>query len=367
MAGPKDYYAVLGVAASADSDEIKSAYRKLALKYHPDRNPGNNKAETQFKEINEAYQTLSDSSRKAVYDLNRVMHTNQVQPGVGFTDTALRDVMEELFRQTDFGSFKTPRRAPSTHEVRQRNTPGDDVLLDLEISLEESVSGCRKPIIARGPRPTVTCGHCDGTGAKPGARKIICTMCAGIGKGIGANGRGVRNCITCGGSGNRALEHCHYCGGNGKVIYVKEITIQVPSGVSAGQQLRIAGQGTPGHPPGNLFITIKIAANKSFWRDGNDLHTNKRVSLRQALLGSPVILSGPDGQEVHLQIPPGTQPGDTVRMVGHGVLGPLSKKSGDLIVHIDVFLPKTLSVRAKKLLDELMDELSRDPQSNFEK
>jgi len=362
VADPRDHYEVLGVATTADSDEIKSAYKRLALKYHPDRNPGNTKAESQFKEINEAYQILSDSSKKAVYDLNRTMRPNQVKPGVGFTDTALQDMMEELFRQTDFGAFRTVRRAPSTQEIHRKNTPGDDILIDLEISLEESVSGCKKPVIARGPRPDVTCGHCEGSGSKHGSRKIICTMCAGSGKGIGANGRGVRNCQHCGGAGNRPLEHCNHCGGNGRVIYVKELAIQIPSGVAAGQQLRIAGQGTPGHPPGNLFITIKVSANKNFWRDGNDLHTTKRVSLRHAVMGGPIVFLGLDGQEVNLNVPPGTQPGDMVRMAGCGVLGPLSKKSGDLIVHVEVALPRAMSARAKKLMDELMDELSRGPQ-----
>jgi molecular chaperone DnaJ len=189
-------------------------------------------------------------------------------------------------------------------------------------------------------------------------------MCAGQKKNINADGRGVHNCKACGGIGSVPLERCPQCNGGGKIVYVKEITIHIPAGVATGQQLRIAGQGVPGHPPGNLFCNIKVEANKTFWRDGNDLHTTKRVSIRHAIMGGPIVFHGPDGQEVHMDVLPGTQPGDLVRLSGHGVLGPLAKTAGDLVIHVEVMLPKNVSARAKKLLDEFMDELARGPQGS---
>ena len=194
---------------------------------------------------------------------------------------------------------------------------------------------------------------------------MTCTACAGQGKNIRSDGKGVRSCQTCGGAGSIPLARCSFCYGSGKIQYTKEINVQSPSGIATGQQIRVAGQGTPGHPPGNLFCNIKVATNKLFWRDGNDIHTTKRISLKHAICGGPITFAGANGLVVSLQIPPGTQPGDVVNVQGSGVTGALSKVAGDLIVHVEVLLPKNISPRAKKLLDELMDELSRGPQGNL--
>jgi molecular chaperone DnaJ len=361
MWGVGSHYETLGVTRESTPDEIRKAYRKLALQYHPDRNPGDKVAETKFKEVNEAYQILSDDSKRAVYDFDHKV-TKLHQPKVDF---GVQDIMDEIFGGPDFAPFRTPRRQPSTQEVFRKEVPGDDVTLDLEITLEESMAGCKRPVTVRGLRPTYLCSTCNGVGAKPGSRRVACMSCAGNGKEINANGRGVRNCHVCGGAGSRALERCPQCDGYGKVIYYKEVTIHVPAGVATGQQLRIAGQGTPGHPPGNLFINIKVASNKLFWRDGNDLHTSKRISLHDAIIGGSLVFPGPDGHNISVKIPPGTQPGELLRMAGQGVTGPLSKISGDLVVHVDVALPKTLSPRAKKLLEEFMGEVSRGPQGNL--
>lgn len=360
----RTYYEILGVPIAASPDEIKSAYRKLALKYHPDRNPGNSSAEAQFKEVNEAYGVLSDDGKKAMYDLNSRMDPFIRRKGHGFPDDSVESAINDIFGGMDFNPFQAPRRKASTQDTFQRETAGDDVTMELELTLEESISGCKKQVTARAPRPTIRCPNCNGIGSKPGARRITCTSCAGHGKTININGRGVHNCHTCGGAGFLALERCIGCGGNGKILYVKDILVQVPAGVAAGQQLRLAGQGSPGHPPGSLFITIKIAASKLFWRDGNDLHTTKRISIKHAILGGPMVFSGPDGQEINMQVPPGTQAGSLVRMTGGGVTGPLSKIGGDLVVHVEVTLPKMLSNRAKKLLEEFMEELARGPQNN---
>jgi molecular chaperone DnaJ len=367
VVGSKDYYAVLGVPRDATPDDIKHAFRKLASQLHPDRNPGDAQSEAQFKLVNEAYQTLSDEAKKAVYDFDQRMtgagHTSPVvdihiHPG----GQNFYDVMNDLFKDTDFSPFRPPRRAASTQETFRKEVAGDNILMDLEITLEESVSGCKKPIIVKGPRPNVLCGTCNGIGTKPGSRRITCTTCAGHGRSINFNGRGNKPCSSCQGTGSVPLERCTACGGHGKVAYNKEITVQVPAGVSEGQQLRLAGQGTPGHPPGDLFITIKVSASKLFWREGSHLHTAKRISMRHAINGGPISLVGPDGSEINMSIPVGTQPGDIIRAPGAGVSGPLAKARGDLMVHIEVMLPRQLSIRARKLLDELMEELSRGPQ-----
>jgi molecular chaperone DnaJ len=341
----------------------------LALRFHPDRNPGDAQAEAQFKEVNEAYQILSDENKRAEYDL----HSHLSEPNRVTWDFVrgpsrprargeknIQDMMDEIFAGGDFAPFRTPRQAQTTQEVFRKDMPGDNILLDLELSLEESVTGCKKPVTIKAPRPNVKCESCHGIGSKPGTRRIVCTRCAGHGK-IN-NGARVSTCTYCNGAGNMPLERCNVCGGNGKIVYEKEITVQVPAGVSAGQQLRLAGQGSPGHPPGDLYLTLKIIPSKLFWRDGQDLHTKKILSLRQAILGGGITFIGPDGAEVHVQIPAGSQPGDLVRIPSAGVLGVLSKTNGDLIIHLDVTLPKSLSNRGKKLLDEFIDELSRGPQ-----
>jgi molecular chaperone DnaJ len=359
----KSYYEVLGVSKDASADEIKHAFRKLASQLHPDRNPGDKNAELHFKEVNEAYQTLGDETKRKVYDFDQRMAGAHVaghpRPG---TAQDLQDLMQDLFVDLDFSPFQAPRKKPTSQEVFQKDTPGDAILMDLVITLEESISGCKKPITAKGPRPNVRCGSCGGIGTKPGSRRVTCSVCAGHGKQFNINGRGNRVCQMCAGSGTLPLERCNACGGNGKLVYTKDIMVQVPAGVADGQQLRLAGQGTPGHPPGDLFITIKVTSSRQFWREGNDIHTTKRVSMRHAILGGPVIFTGPDGQTINAQVPEGTQPGDTVRIAGGGVVGPLSKAKGDLLIHMEVMLPRQLSPRAKKLLDELMEELARGPQ-----
>jgi molecular chaperone DnaJ len=365
MLGVATHYETLGVTREATADEIRKAYRKLALEHHPDRNPGNKVAEAKFKEANEAYQVLGDDTKRKIYDFDQRIagiaspQPNPFQSKPHVRPTVPDDFFTEFFGDADFAPFQAPRRKPTTQDVAPKHEPGDDIILEVEVTLEESIAGCKRPVTVRGPRPNFPCPDCGGSG---GNRRTTCRACAGVGKNVRSNGRGVINCTTCGGRGSVPLIRCQQCHGVGQVTYTKELTIQVPAGISTGQQLRIAGQGTPGHPPGNLFINIKVAASKLFWREGTDLHTSKRISLRHAILGGPMVFNGPDGHEIHMQIPPGTQPGDQVRMQGQGVSGPLSKNSGDLIVHVEVMLPRSINQRAKKLLDELMDELARGPQ-----
>ena len=364
-----NHYEILEVSETATQDEIRVAYKKLALKHHPDRNPGNAQAEIEFRKVTESFQILSDDGKRTIYDYDR---RKSVEPKIDFSKFAHAsaagknpfDIFSEMFEQTDFSPFKHARQrsAASTQDVFQKEQPGDDVLITLELTLEESVAGCKKSVTVKGPRPNVRCGSCNGIGTKPGGRKIVCSSCAGNGKTISSNGKGVRNCPVCGGGGSVPLERCFGCGGNGKVIYTKDIVVQVPAGMSSDQQLRISGQGTPGHPPGNLFITIKVAPSKLFWRDGLNIHTNKRISLKHAILGGPIVFNGINGDEINMNVPPGTQPGSTISASGAGVSGPLSKVNGDMIVHLEIMIPKNLTDRARKLLEDFTDELARGPQ-----
>src|SRR5580704_7186687 len=257
----RNHYEILGVETTVTQEELKVVYKKLALQFHPDRNQGSPVAESTFKEINEAYQVLSDNEKRVVYDFNQRLTRAPKIDWSSSSSKNIHSVLDDLFQHTDFGvPFKASRRKqPSTQEVFQKDIPGDNILDNLEISLEESISGCKKPIKIRGPRPNTKCSFCNGTGAKIGSRRITCTKCLGYGKYLSHSrltNSGLQPCDTCDGSGSVPLERCKSCDGHGKITYEKEITVQIPVGIASGQELRIAGQGTPGHPPGDLFITV---------------------------------------------------------------------------------------------------------------
>ena len=350
-----NYYEILNVPKTATIDEIKSAYKKLALKYHPDRNPNDINSEIMFKQINEAYQVLSNDSKRYAYDYKQNISDFNIGNNSNYSD--LGDMLNSIFYGTQ-SSYKYSARQTSTQETSRIDVAGDDITVDIELSFEESISGCKKSINVKGSKPNIVCGNCNGIGSKPGSRKIICSTCSGNRKVLDANGKGVHNCSTCSGTGSIPLERCFNCGGNGKVIYNNDIQVLIPAGISAGQQLRIAGQGTPGHPPGNLFVNIKIAPNKTFWRDGLHIHTNKQISLKQAVLGGLTSIKLPfNRQEINIQIPPGTNHGEKIISKGSGVNGPLSKVNGDLVIHIEIEIPKNVSSRARKLIEELDIEL----------
>lgn len=363
----KNYYLILGVAREASHIEVKTAFRKLAGQFHPDKNPGDATSEAKFKEINEAFQVLGDADKRFIYD------GETRRPNVGSKASGIDDdigsMMDDLFNETDFAPFKrqpshsVPRQNASTQDFFTQQVPGDDITIDVVIDLEESITGCKKPVTVRGPRPNIHCSVCNGSGSKPGTRRIACSTCAGHGKHINYNGSGfgpgVRMCKTCNGMGTVALAKCKPCSGSGKTIFERELEIQIPAGVSSGQQLRVAGQGTPGHPPGDLFITIKIAPNRSFTRVNLDIHTTKKISLRHAICGGPMIFPGPSGEEIHVEVPPGTQPGSAITLKGAGVASPINTVKGNMIVIVNVIIPKTVNTRALKLIDELMDELAR--------
>ena len=370
----KSFYEILGVQPGASQEEVKKAFRKLGAQLHPD-SPGGDEAG--FKELNEAYQTLSDEGKRAKYDFGRrdlrgleemaerIRRAKAEAPPFNPMSDPMKhinDIFGGLW-ESHPGSAGAPRRNTSAGPA-PRQERGDDVTTDVSLTVEESMSGCKKQVRVSGPRPNVPCGTCAGDGSQPGTRRVTCGSCAGHGRHIGLSnpgGPGVRTCPACRGQGTTPIVPCQSCRGTGRVTYARDISINVPAGISEGQQLRVAGMGTPGHPPGDLYISVKIKARPGgdFWREGPDVHSNRRVSMRHAILGGSVCIEGPDGTVREVEVPPGSQPGDVVRVRGGGVASPLGGNPGDLVVHVVVQLPKVLSVRGRKLLDELSEEMTR--------
>jgi len=366
----KSHYEVLGVQENASSEEVKRAFRKLAAAHHPD--VGGDAAK--FRELNDAYQVLSDDAKRAAYDLTsqlegvaaRIRKNRDGMPpidprGPNVYDKFVEDLFGGLWTAHP-GSPGAQRKNPSAPAGIPRQERGDDILTEMILTLEESLKGCKKNIRVSGPRPSVNCGVCGGNGSQPGTRRVPCGSCAGHGRHVGfgpPHGPGVRTCPACRGAGSVPIVPCQPCKGTGRTTYVRELSVSVPSGIAQGQQLRIAGMGTPGHPPGDLYIDIRVRTGHDFWREGQDMHTSRKVSMRHAILGGPVHIEGPDGRECEVVVPPGTQPGDLVKVPGGGVTGALGGTRGDLVVHVVVQLPKALSARARKLLEELSEELTR--------
>ncbi len=388
----RTYYEVLGVHALASEEEIKIAFRRLAVQYHPDRNPGDATAEAKFKEANEAVQILSDQNKRAVYDfdLGRASGISSLQEKIRQADAQraaqarshiknpfgqaprtrnMEDMFEILFGAQDpFRASRTVDEVArekvhyySSQETFPTDTdkPGDDIIMDVHVSFDEAILGCKKPLHVKGPRPNVPCSTCNGTGGVPGARRMACSNCAGHGKAMWGV-EGMRKCTNCNGLGTVPLAKCKSCNGLGKQVYVKDVMLKIPAGIGEGQQLRLAGQGCPGNPPGNLLVKVHIKKDEKFWREGNDLHTNIKISLQNAMLGGRVTFMKGDA-EVTVNVPPGMQPGEELIVPGAGVQGVLSQSAGQLVIHIEVEIPKLTSERGKKLCEELMAEIARNP------
>ncbi len=358
----KDYYEVLGVPKDASDNDIKKAYRNLALKYHPDRNPGDKHAEERFKEINEAYEVLSDPQKRARYD--RFGHTMGESPfsgaegfgGFGF-GTNFGDIFSDILN--DFFGGQTDRRT-------RRAEPGEDLLYNLHISFLESAKGAEKEINIR---KKVLCETCDGTGAKPGSKPIICGTC---------NGRGSvryqqgffsisKTCHSCKGSGKLITDSCNTCRGEGFEYKQKNIKVKIPPGVEDGMRLRLRGEGNHGEkgaPKGDLFIQINVEEDKFFSRQGDDIICELPIRFTIAALGGEVEVPTIDGK-VKLKIPEGSQSGKVLRIKGKGITNMNTGRRGDQLVTLRVEVPVRLSQKQKKLLKELDESLdqSNTPES----
>jgi len=342
----RDYYEVLGVERAASVDEIKKAYRKLALKHHPDKNPGDAGAEAKFKEASEAYGVLSDEEKRATYD--RYGHAGTSGFG-GFDPNQFADfgdILGDLFGFGDF--FGTRRGGRSTRPAR-----GNDVRYDLTIEFEEAVFG--KEISLNVPR-VVQCVTCNGSGAKPGTQPVTCSGCGGRGQVRYSQGFFAvqRTCPQCGGAGKVIKDPCVTCSGAGRVREEKKISVKIPAGVDDGSRLRVAGEGEAGYnggPPGDLYVFISVGEHEKFQRREYDIHSEQPVSFTQAALGAEILTDTIDGAET-LRIPPGTQPGHIVRLRGKGVQFLQSNGRGDHYVHVSVRIPASLTDEQRALLEQ---------------
>ncbi|HUW30404.1 MAG TPA: molecular chaperone DnaJ [Planctomycetota bacterium] len=347
MLSNKDYYEVLGVSRTASDDEIKKAYRKLALKYHPDRNQGNKEAEEKFKEISEAYAVLSDAEKRKTYDLRG-------QAGVrdaGFEGFANVDDIYSQFGDI-FGDF-FGRRYYASETAAQ---PGADLRTDITVTFIEAALGTEKEL--RFKKGTV-CLVCRGTGAKGAAPPTACPMCGGSGHVVkrGAKAGGFFSvssvCPKCHGSGRIVGAPCPTCGGAGATEKPVTIKLHVPPGTSDGDTLRLRGQGEPGlhgGPPGNLYITVHVLPHEYFTRSNSDIIHEAEVDFVTAALGGEIEVPTLTGH-AKLKIPPGTQSGQMLRLRGQGIKPPKGKQ-GDMLVRLLITVPKKLTKRQEELLRE---------------
>ena len=344
----RDYYEVLGVSKSASADDMKKSYRKLALKYHPDRNKGDKAAEEKFKEAAEAYAVLSDNEKRAQYDqFGHSLGGAGFQGFKGYEENfqGFGDVFGDLFE--DF--FGTSR----TQGARSRGGRGSDLEYSVEISLEEVASG--KEVTVEFPRDE-TCETCQGSGAEPGSRKTTCSECGGRGEVRISQGFFTlrRTCPRCHGEGEQISKPCHACRGTGRTRKTRKLSIKIPSGIEDGAQLKVTGEGEAGQrggARGNLYIHISVKHHSLFERAGNDLLLEAKVGIHQAALGMELEVPTLDGK-VRLKIPPGTQPGRVFRLKGKGLPDLRGYGTGDELVRINVEIPERLSPEAKKLLEE---------------
>jgi molecular chaperone DnaJ len=352
----KDFYEALGVAKNASDDEIKKAYRKMAMKYHPDRNQGDKakEAEEKFKEIKEAYEILSDANKRAAYD--RFGHAG-VDPNMaggargpggegfgGFAD-AFGDIFGDIFGGAMGGAAGRGGRSAAFR--------GADLRYNMEITLEQAAKGFATDI--RVPSWD-SCETCHGSGAKPGTSPKTCGTCGGSGAVRMTQGffSIQQTCPTCHGSGKVIAEPCTSCHGEGRIKKNKVLEVNIPAGIDEGQRIRLGGKGEPGMnggPPGDLYVEIRIKPHEVFQRDGDDLHCEVPVSLVTAALGGDVEVATL-GEKVSITVPEGTQSGKTFRLRGKGIKGVRSSVPGDLYCHVNVETPVRLNDKQKKLLRE---------------
>lgn len=351
----KDYYEILNVSRDASQDEIKSAFRKLAKKYHPDLNPNYKEAERKFKEINEAYEVLGDPEKRKRYDTfghDGVNGQGNFEGGFGGFSDIFDDIFDFDIFGGGFGRSSSRRRGP----VR-----GADLRYNLDLEFEEAIFGVEKEIQIR---RSDTCSTCNGSGAKPGTQKETCSKCNGRGEVRYAQqtpfGQFVRvaTCDQCGGTGEIIREKCQSCSGTGKEMKNKRIKVKVPAGVDTGSIISIRGEGEAGENgglPGDLFIYITVKEHEIFERKGNDIYLTVPISFTDAALGAEIEIPTLEGTE-SFTIPAGTQPGTSFRLRNKGVPNVKGIGKGDLYLQVEVKVPTKLTQRQKELLKEFAKE-----------
>lgn len=339
-----DYYELLEVRRGADDAALKASYRKLAMQYHPDRNPGDAAAETRFKAISEAYDCLKDPQKRAAYDrFGKAAFQSGGGPGGGGDFGDIGDVFESIFGSA-FGGGGGRQRGPAR---------GADLRYDMEITLEDAFAGCAREISVD---VAARCEPCDGRGTKPGTGTRRCTTCGGAGKVRAQQGFFVveRTCPACQGAGEVIEDPCPTCAGEGRVEKRKTLTVNIPVGVDEGTRIRLTGEGESGArgaAPGDLYIFVHLKRHGLFERDGTTLFTRAPISFTDAALGGDIAIPGLDGSRHEIRIPPGIQSGKQLRQRGAGMPVLNGRGHGDLVIQIDVETPTKLTAEQRDLLE----------------
>jgi molecular chaperone DnaJ len=341
----RDYYEVLGVNRDASEDELKKSYRKLAMKYHPDRNPDSKEAEDKFKEAKEAYEILTDANKRAAYDQFGHAGVDSSAGAGGFNQGfgGFADAFSDIFGDIFGGGGR-----------RSNVYRGADLRYNLEITLEEAARGSETKIRI----PTMeACSTCEGSGAKPGTQPVTCSMCGGHGQVRMQQGffSIQQTCPTCHGSGKTIASPCPECHGAGRIKKQKTLSVKIPAGVDEGDRIRLSGEGEAGingGPSGDLYVVVQLKEHSVFKRDHDDLHCEMPVSFTTAALGGEIEIPTLDGH-AKIKIPEETQSGRVFRLRGKGIKGVRSHEHGDLYCHVVVETPVKLNSRQKELLREL--------------
>src|ERR1017187_4596593 len=336
----EDYYDLLGVSRNATEEELKKAYRKKAVQFHPDKNPGNKEAEEMFKKVSEAYEALKDPEKRAAYDRPR--------PG-GFHDPF--DIFPEVFGQGGGGGGIFDEMFGGG--ARDGSRDGSDLRYDLEITLEEAARGVEKEISFR---KLTACEHCHGSGAEPGSKRVTCPTCRGAGQVRRSGGIIVftQTCPACGGAGVKIEKPCSACRGEGRVARTTKLNVRIPPGVDTGSRLRSAGNGeaaTAGGTPGDLYIVLAVKEHELFARQGDDLFCEIPIKFTLATLGGSIEVPTLFGKG-SLKIPPGTQGGTTFRLRDKGMPNLRGGRQGDQLVRVNVEVPGSLTGEQRRLLED---------------
>ena len=345
-----DYYSTLAAPREATADDLKKAYRKLAMQYHPDRNPGDAAAEAKFKDVSEAYDVLKDDQKRAAYDRygHAAFENAGAQPGgFDFGGAGLGDIFDQMFGQFAGGRNRGPRG-------------GNDLRAQVEIDLAEAFAGTKTQLRV----PTrVSCEACTGTGStsKDRAAAETCATCGGAGKVRMQQGFFLveRTCVTCSGRGQTIKNPCRICQGNGTIQRERTLSVAIPAGVEDGTRIRLSGEGEaggPGAPAGDLYVHVGIRAHEIFQRDGANIFCRVPLPMTQAALGGDIEVPAIDGSKARVKIPPGTQSGEQFRLRGKGFSVLRSAARGDMYIQVAVETPQSLTKRQRELLEEFEAE-----------
>ncbi|WP_448855649.1 molecular chaperone DnaJ [Corynebacterium camporealensis] len=355
----RDYYGILGVDKSASDSEIKKAYRKLARKYHPDVNPGDEEAAEKFREASLAQEVLLDPQKRQVVDMGGDPMERSAQGGGadfgGFGGGNLGDIFAEFF------GGGTSGRGP-----RSRVQPGNDALLRTQITLAEAYSGLKKTVTVD---TAVLCDKCSGSGSESKSKPVTCEGCGGAGeiqemqRSFLGNVMTTRPCPQCQGFGEIIKDPCNHCGGDGRVKKRRDLTVNIPAGIGDGMRIRMGSQGEVGHgggPAGDLYVEVHTELHPVFERNADDLNLTVRVPMVDAALGTTFSIEHLDGEKLDIEIEPGTQPGESIRVEGKGMPRLRTDGFGSLYAHVDVVVPRELDRRTREQLEKIRDHRSED-------